>query len=132
MDEGSRIVRRATFTPSNVNESEPADDLICDDEEIVYADKAYDSGARRQRLKALGIRDGIARRRNRWHPLSRWSVRRNEVISHRCALIEPLFSLFKNVYCFARARNRSLRRNAAAFHLAITAMNLKRWATATR
>lgn len=132
MDEGSRIVRRATFTPSNINESVPADDLICGDEGTVYADKAYDSGARRQRLKALGIRDGIARRRNRWHPLSRWSVRRNEVISHRRAPIEPLFSLLKNVYCFARARYRGLRRNAAAFHLAITAMNLKRWATATR
>jgi IS5 family transposase len=130
MDEGSRIVRRAVFTPGNVNESVPADALICGDEETVYADKAYDSKARRARLKALGIRDGIARRRNRWHALSRWATRRNEIISHRRAPIEPLFALLKNVYGFARARYRGLLRNAAAFFLAITAMNLRRWATA--
>jgi transposase, IS5 family len=131
MDQGSRIVRRIVVTPANVNESVPADALICGDERAVYADKAYDQNARRDRLKALGIRDGIMRRANKWHPMSGWTIRRNKIISHRRAPIEPLFALLKQVYGFARARYRGLARNAAALHLAFTAINLKRWATAS-
>jgi IS5 family transposase len=127
MDQGSRIVRRVKFTAANVNDSVPADRLICGDEGIVYADKAYDSNARRALLKALGIRDGIARRSNRWHPTRPSVVRRNELISRARAPIEPLFALLKNVHRFARARYRGLVRNAGAFYLAITAMNLRRW-----
>ena len=130
MDQVSRIVRRAVITPANVNESTPADALICGDESTVYADKAYDQNARRVRLKELGIRDGIMRRANKWHPMRRWAIRRNEIISERRAPIEPLFALLKRVYRFARARYRGLIRNAAALHLALSAMNLRRWITA--
>ena len=128
MDQGSRIIRRAILTPANVNESVPADALICGDEASVYADKAYSNAARRARLKALGTRDAIMRRANRWHPLRRWMVRRNEIISHYRAPIEPLFALLKNVYGFTRARYRGLGRNHAALHLAALALNLQRWA----
>jgi IS5 family transposase len=130
MDQHSRVIRRLAFTPANVNESTAADALICGDEAIVYADKAYDSNARRARLKTMGIRDGIMRKRNRWHPLGYWAARRNAVISHRRAPVEPLFAMLKRVYGFARARYRGLARNAAAFHLAATAINLKRWVMA--
>jgi len=127
MDQGSRIVRRAIFTAANVNDTVPADALICGDEDTVYADKAYDSKARRARLKALGIRDGIARRGNRWHEAGRWAIRRNELISRSRAPVESLFALLKHTYRFVRARHRGLVRNAAAFYLALAAMNLKRW-----
>jgi IS5 family transposase len=127
MDQGSRIVRRAIFTPGNVNETVPADQLICGDEDRVYADKAYDSYARRERLRALGIRNGIAHRGHWRRPTGPWAARRNELISHTRAPIEPLFALLKNVHRLARARYRGLVRNAGAFYLAITAINLKRW-----
>jgi IS5 family transposase len=131
MDQGSRIVRRVVVTPANVNESVAADALICGDERAVYADKAYDQNARRARLKARGIRDGIMRRANKWYPMSAWAIRRNKIISRRRAPVEPLFALLKRVYGFARTRYRGLARNAAALHLAFTAINLKRWATAS-
>ena len=130
MDLGSRIIRGVTFTPANINDSVPADRLICGDEGTLWADKAYDSKARRALLQRLGIRDGIARRGNRWHAPKRWSIRRNVVISHRRAPIEPMFSLLKNVYGFVRARYRGVLRNSTALLLAATAINLKRWATA--
>jgi IS5 family transposase len=131
MDQDSRIVRRAVLTPANVNESTPADALICGDEATVYADKAYDQNARRVRLKEQGIRDGIMRRANKWHPMGRRMIRRNEIISHRRAPIEPLFALLKRVYRFARARYRGLARNAAALHLVLSAMNLRRLVAAS-
>lgn len=128
MDQHSRIIRRVLFTAANINDSVPADDLICGDERTVYADKAYTNVARRSRLKAMGIRDGIMRKSNRWHALSRWMVRRNVVITKRRAAVEPLFALLKNVYGFARVRYRGRARNAVALQLAATAINLKRWA----
>ncbi len=129
LDEVSRIVRRVVFTPANINDSVCGNELICGDEGTVYADKAYDSNARRAALKAKGIRDGIMRRSNRWWPMSPWAIKRNQIIVTRRAPIEPLFALLKNVYGFARARYKGLARNAAAVHLAFTAMNLKRWVT---
>lgn len=128
LDMKSRIVRRVTLTPANINETSCADALICGDERAVYADKAYDSKARSAALKARGIRNRIMRRWHwRWRPPSRWELRRNELLVTRRAPIEPLFALLKNVYRFSRARYRGLVRNAAALHLAVTAMNLKRW-----
>jgi IS5 family transposase len=128
LDMSSRIVRRATLTPANINETSCADALICGDERAVYGDKAYDSKARCAALKARGIHNRIMRRWHwRWPPPSRWQQRRNALLVVRRAPIEPLFALLKNVYRFARARYRGLGRNATALHLAVTAMNLKRW-----
>jgi IS5 family transposase len=128
MDMESRIVRRATLTPANINETSCADDLICGDERAIYADKAYDSKARSAALKARGIRNRIMRRWHwRWPPPSRWEHKRNALLVKRRAPIEPLFALLKNVHRFSRARYRGLIRNAAALQLALTAMNLKRW-----
>lgn len=128
MDQGSRIIRRVAVTPANVNESEPADALICGDEAAVYADKAYSNKERRARLKARGVRDGIMMKANRWRKPSRWMIRRNAIISHRRAPIESLFAHFKHVYGFVRSSYRGLVRTTAAIHLAATAMNLQRWA----
>jgi IS5 family transposase len=128
MDKQSRIIRRIAFTPANVNESEKADQLICGDEKIVYADKAYDSKGRRQSLSLQGIANGIMRRGHPRRPLSRAEIERNEGLAKHRGAIEPLFSLFKNVYGFARARYRGLARNACAITLAAIAINLKRWA----
>lgn len=127
MDQASRIIRRALITPANVNDSVVADALICGDEHTVYADKAYANKARRARLKAQGIRDGIMQPAHRWYSLSRWMVRRNAIIAQYRGAIEPLFALLKHVYRFARAPYRGLIRNHVALHLAATAMNLKRW-----
>jgi transposase, IS5 family len=128
LDMGSRFVRRAMLTPANVNETSCADALICGDERAVYGDKAYDSKARSAALKGCGIRNRIMRRWHwAWPPPSPWEQRRNALLVTRRAPIEPLFALLKNVYRFCRARYRGLKRNTAALHLAVSAMNLKRW-----
>jgi IS5 family transposase len=133
LDMESRIIRGLALTPANVNETSCADALICGDERTVYADKAYDSKARRAALKARGIRNGIMWRWHwSWPAPSRWEERRNKLLVKRRAPVEPLFALLKNVYRFARARYRGLLRNGAALHLVATAMNLKRWTVIDR
>ena len=129
MDKQSRIIRRIAFTPANINESQKADQLICGDEKIVYADKAYDSKKRRESLSLRGIANGIMRRGHSRRPLCPAEIERNVSLAKHRGAIEPLFNLFKNVYGFARARYRGLTRNACAVTLAAIAINLKRWAT---
>lgn len=128
MDQGSRITRRARLTPANVNESTVADALIMGDEAQILADKAYDSKARSALLAEMGIQNGIMRRGHPKKPLTRAEVARNKRLSRLRGAIEPIFALVKNVHGLGRARYRGLKRNATAFLLALTAMNLKRWA----
>jgi transposase, IS5 family len=128
MDKASRIIRRIAFTPANINESAVADGLICGDERAVYADKAYDSRARTERLEAMGIDNAIMRRGHPKRPLTADEHRRNERIAKTRGAIEPLFALFKNVHGLGRARYRGLARNTTAVLFAAIAMNLKRWA----
>src|SRR5690242_8512336 len=69
VDEGSGIVRAATLTPADVHDSVPADDLVQGEEEAVYADKAYDSEARRAGLRERGIEPRIMYQARRNRPL---------------------------------------------------------------
>jgi len=59
MDGGSGLIRKALLTPANVNESEVADRLLSGDEAALYADKPYESKARRARLRSRGAKDRI-------------------------------------------------------------------------
>ena len=128
MDQQSRIIRRLAVTPANINESQAADQLICGDEKMVYADKAYDSKERRKELTLRGIANGIMRRGHLCKPLTRAELSRNECLAKHRGAIEPLFNLFKHVHGLARAPYRGLARNSRAIFLAAIVMNLKRWA----
>ena len=55
VDQDSGLVRQAIMTPADVHDSVKMDALVQGDEAAVYADKAYDDAARRERLKARGI-----------------------------------------------------------------------------
>ena len=62
MDAGSGLIRGVEFTLANVADTEVANALIMGDEEAVYADKAYESKERRERLRAQGVKDRIMHR----------------------------------------------------------------------
>lgn len=127
VDQGSGLIRRVVVTPAKVYESEVADTLIVGDERAVYGDKAYPQQARHQRLKALGIKDRIMRRANKWHPaLPRWRRRWNDLVARRRAPIEAVFSAMKRLYGLARARCTSLARNAADIFAFAAIYNLRR------
>lgn len=121
------LVRRAAFTSAKTYESEVADALIVGDERAVYGDKAYEHTERRRRLRALGIKDRLMHRANRWHPtLPAWQQRRNSGIARRRAPVEAVFSTLKRHYGLARARYVTLARNAARAFAALTLLNLCR------
>ena len=126
MDRGSQLVREVRLTPASVNDTSVADELILGDEAEVWADKAYDSHARRERLKAAKVKNRIMRRGNRHHPETQWCKRRNELIGKVRGRVETAFAILKRHYGHGRARYRSLVRNQADLLLAFIAMNLRR------
>ena len=128
VDRGSGIIRKRLFTPGNVADTTPADDLICGDERAVYADAAYDTHARRAALKQRGINDRISHRANKHHGLTTSQERRNRGIANRRSAIERVFAIAKRVMGWCRARYRGLARNAAHFDMICTALNLRRMA----
>ena len=130
VDAGSGLVRTRVLTPAKVYESEVADALVLGDEQAVYADKAYEKRARREALKARGIKDRIQHRRNKHQvTLPRWQIVRNKLIGRVRTAVERTFSQLKGRYGLERMRYRGLVANAFHLDLVLIAFNLR---TATR
>ena len=132
VDEGSGLVRRAVLTPANVNESVVADALPIGDEAAIYADKGYDSAARRALLAERGVFDGIMRRGHPRRPLTAEEVARNRALVPIRSAIERVFGTLKRSYRWTRVRYRGLARNAAHLDLLCLALNLRRVDVLTR
>jgi transposase, IS5 family len=129
-DEGSGLVRRLALTPAHVNESCVAEALICGDETAVYADKGYESKARRAALKVRQIKDRIMHRSHKNQTaLPFWQKRRNELIARRRAPVERVFASLKRLYGRSRMRYCSFRHNLTDMVRAITIHNLCRAAS---
>jgi IS5 family transposase len=127
LDQGSGLIRKAAFTPARTQDNEMAEVLISGDEAAVYADRIYESKARRTALKARGVKDRIMHRRHKYMPvLPHWMQMRNRLISRRRAPVESVFGAMKRIYGKARTRCHSLTANAADFFAFATVFNLRR------
>src|SRR5690349_20231995 len=123
VDEGSGLIRRVITTPANVN------DTVCGDEKTVWADAAYDTMARRARLRAQGTKVRIARRPNKHHPeLPPRLKRYNRLIARRRAAVETTFATWKNRMRLSAIRYVGLIKARAQVLLVAIAFNLRRWA----
>jgi len=129
VDEGSGLIRTVITTPANVNDTTPADDLIRGDERVVWADAAYDTHARRARLKREGRKPRIARRANKHHPeLPPRLKRYNRLIARRRAAVETTFATLKCRMRLSVIRYVGLTKARAQVLMAAIAFNMRRWA----
>lgn len=127
VDCGSKLIRGLCLTPANVNDTVPADRLVCGDEEAVYADKGYAKQARRNWLRGLGIKARIMHKSWGGGPaLSLWQKRHNALIAPIRAEVEGVFATLKRWLGFSRVRYRDLTRNASHLALVGLAYNMKR------
>ena len=116
-------------TPANVNDTTPADDLICGDEPVVWGDGAYHTHAREAALKARGVKPRLARRPNKHHPkLPPRLARYNQLIARRRAAVETTFATLKNRMGLRVIRYVGLAKATAQLLIAAMAFNLRRWA----
>ena len=126
VDKGSGLIRRALVTGASVNDTVPADELICGDEAAVYADAAYHTHRRERELEARGIAPYLMRRGNKHHPLSQADKDRNKAIGKDRGPVEQVFARLKTAYRWARVRYLGRKRNTTHFLMLCIAMNLKR------
>lgn len=128
VDQGSLLVRTAKLTPANVAETVVADELIVanSDGGAIYADKAYDTHARRNLLTTLGLKDGIMHRPNKHHALTPQQRRRNAALSKVRCSVETVFAVFKRIYGYRRTRYVGLIRNQLQLTLLAICFNLRR------
>jgi IS5 family transposase len=125
-DQGSGLIRRVLLTDASVNDTVPADDLVCGDEAAVYADAAYHTHQRERELEARGIAAHLMRRGNKHHQLSQIEKDRNTAIGKQRGPVEQVFGRMKTRYRWARARCVGLARNTTHLLMLCTAMNLRR------
>jgi IS5 family transposase len=129
VDQGSGLIRAVVTTPANVNDTVPADQLIRGDERSVLADAAYDTRARRARLKAQEVKPRIARRPNKHHPeLPPRLKRYNRLIAKRRAAVETTFATLKCRMKLNLIRYIGLAKASAQVTMAAIAFNMRRWA----
>src|ERR1700730_16487071 len=130
--ERTGLIRAGLTTPANVNDTTPADDLIRGDEAVVWADAAYDTHARRARLKAEGKKPRIARRPTKHHPeLSARLKRYNRLIARRRAAVETTFATLKCRMRLTCIRYVGLIKAKTQVLLAAIAFNMRRWSAIT-
>jgi IS5 family transposase len=129
VDEGSGLIRAVVTTPANVNDTVPADLLICGDEQAVLADAAYHTHARVAALKARGIKPRLMRRPHKNHPVLPPRLKRyNRLIGRRRAAVETTFATLKRRMRLSAIRYRGLAKASAQILIAAMAFNLRRWA----
>lgn len=130
VDDGFNIIRRVVTTPANVNDTTPADLLICGDEKEVLADAAYHTHGRERALKAQGIKPRLMRRANRHHPALPARLKLlNRLISRRRAAVETTFATWKRRMGFNAIRYIGLEKAHGQVLMAAMAFNLRRWVT---
>jgi IS5 family transposase len=132
VDRGSGLIRRAMLTGAEVNDTVVGDAMIVGDERAVYADKAYDSRARRAALRARGIKDRIQKRADKHHPvLSARHQRRNRLIGRIRGRVETVWAFMKRIWGYRRVRYFNGPRNRTQFALLCIAYNIRRALTLT-
>lgn len=128
VDQGSGIIRRVITTAANVNDTTPADELICGDEKAIWADAAYHTHARQRALQDRGMKPRLMRRPNKHHPLPARLKRYNRLIARRRAQVETTFATLKRRMGLVQIRYIGLTKATAQVLLAAMAFNLRRWA----
>ena len=127
VDQGSGLIRRQALTGAQVNDTVMGDALIVGDERAVYADKAYDSHARRAALAAKRIKYRIQKRANKHHPvLSARETLRNRLIGRVRGRVETVWAFMKRIWGYRRVRYFNGLRNQTQFALLCIAYNLRR------
>lgn len=126
VDGDSGLIRKAEMTPANVHDTKVFETLLSGDEKSVYADKAYDSIARRERLKKAGVMPGILKKGRRNNPLTDWEKTWNRYLSIIRSPVERVFGTLKRSYGFRRGSYVGLKRNRNQALLLCMAFNLRK------
>ena len=117
VDVESKIIRKRTFTPANVHDSQEMEKVLSGDEPSVWADKAYPKQKDKKAARAMGIYYGVLDKASRNTPLSTKQQKQNKQKSSvRSAVEHPFGFMNKKLKVTVLAAKNKLR-NALRFDM---------------
>ncbi len=128
VDADSGIIRKTKLTKATAHEGHVLKDILPEEQDWVYADKAYMSRENARILKGKGIKNGIMKKASRRVKLEKIDYLRNRLINKTRRKIEKTFGTFKRWYGYVRARYIGIERNTVQMFLICIGYNLKKWA----
>lgn len=126
VDVESKIIRKRSFTPANVHDSQEMENLMSGDEQSVWADKAYPREADKRAARKLGIYYGVLDKAKRGHGLSRKQKKRNKQKSKVRASVEHTFGFMRKKLKVTVLSAKNKLRNALRFDMWCIIHNLCR------
>lgn len=126
MDQGSKLIRKKTFTTASPHDITEMSNLVTGDEDSVWGDKAYSKNEDKQTARASGIYYGVLDKGKRNHPLGDNQKKRNKQKSKVRAAVEHPFSYIKEKLGYKIARAKTHARNEFDFTMNCILYNLFR------
>lgn len=111
-DTGKGLVHSVVVTDAAVHDSQVMDELLHDEEQAVYGDRAYTSEKRKADYEARGIKWRVNRKAYRHHQLSPEDVEYNHKQSQIRAKGEHAFLVVKHLWHYQKVRYKGLFKNA--------------------
>ena len=126
-DQGSNIIRRRRFTTASVHDSREFDNLICGDEQSVFADKAYADDSRKRNMRKKVVYCGIMDKGRRGRPkLSKKQKKANNWKKRIRNAVERPFAHFKKHMGYRSVRYVNIKRNELHFTFLCLIHNIRR------
>jgi transposase, IS5 family len=126
VDKEHKLIEKCAITSASVHDSNVFEELIPDETEAVYADKAYASGEHSELLENKGIRNGILEKAYRKHPLTEAQVESNKEKARIRSSIERVFAHLKRWLGYRKVRYIGLLKNELELYIKAIAYNFKR------
>jgi IS5 family transposase len=126
IDQGSKLIRKKTFTSASPHDITELPHLLSDDEESVWGDKAYSKKADKQKARSSGVFYGILDKGKRNRPLGNKQKDRNKQKSKVRASVEHPFLYIKQRLGYKVARAKTQARNEFDFTMNCILYNLFR------
>lgn len=120
------FIKETDFTAGNIHDSQCFEELLTGNEEVIYADSAYQSQAHSDIMEEKAIKNCIIKRAYRNRPLTEQDKKHNRTHSGVRCTVERVFGVLKLHYDMAKARYMGLDRNRTRFNLMCIAYNIKR------
>jgi transposase, IS5 family len=120
------LVHGLMVTSADVHDSLVFGQVLDERDEVVYADKAYDSERNRQLLKDHGVVDRILYKGKRGHPQPQWQKNLNSLWNKTRSGVERTFAHLKGRQGLGQARYFGLDKNTQWAVMNVIAYNLSR------
>jgi len=126
VDDKHGLILDLEVTGADVHDSLVFAHILSTDDEVVYADKAYDSAKNRKLLKDHGIKDRVLYKGKKGRKQPRWQIDLNKLWNKVRSGVERTFAHLKGQQGLGRSPYFGLRATKAWAYLNAIAYNLRR------